>query len=198
MGSSVELELRRQGFFPAGGGRFHARIEPAKKLARLDLLERGSIRSKQARILVSKLPEHVGRRELAVVRDELKWREDECAIEAVQYPVGPGNAVVLAIETEHVTEVFTGFGERGRPAEEVAKSTVEAAKAWLEAGVPVDEHLADQLLIPMALAGGGSFRTTKPSLHTTTNAEVIQRFVTIPIRTERESELVWRVEVGRD
>jgi RNA 3'-terminal phosphate cyclase (ATP) len=198
MGPSVELKLRRPGFYPAGGGRFHARIEPAKKLSRLDLLERGSIRSRQARVLVSKLPEHVGQRELAVVRDELKWREDECAIEAVQYPVGPGNAVVLAVETEHVTEVFTGFGERGRPAEEVAKSAVEATKVWLEAGVPVDEHLADQLLIPMVLAGGGSFRTTKLSMHTTTNAEVIQRFVSIPIRTERECELVWRVKVGRD
>src|SRR5512138_967104 len=196
MGPSVELELRRHGFFPAGGGRFHARIEPAKKLSRLHLVERGSIRSRQARILVSKLPEHVGQRELTVVRDELKWREDECAIEAVQYPVGPGNAVVLAIETEHVTGVFTSFGERGRPAEEVAKSAVEAAKAWIEAGVPVDEHLADQLLIPLVLAGGGSFRTTQPSLHTTTNAEVIQRFVAIPIRTERESELVWRVTIG--
>ena len=198
MGPSVELELRRPGFFPAGGGRFHARIEPAKKLSRLDLLERGSIRSRQARILVSKLPEHVGQRELAVVRDELKWREDECAIETVQYPVGPGNAVVLAIEAEHVTEVFTGFGERGRPAEEVAKSAVEAAKIWLEAGVPVDEHLADQLLIPMVLAGGGSFRTTKPSLHTTTNAEVIQRFLPVPIGVEQESELAWRVRVGAD
>jgi RNA 3'-terminal phosphate cyclase (ATP) len=198
MGPSVELELRCHGFFPAGGGRFHARIEPAKRLSRLDLLERGPVRTRQARVLVSKLPEHVGQRELAVVRDELKWREDECAIEAVQSPVGPGNAVVLAIEAEHVTEIFTGFGERGRPAEEVAKSAVEATKVWLEAGVPVDEHLADQLLIPMVLAGAGSFRTTKPSLHTTTNAEVIQRFVSIPIRTERESELVWRVEVGRD
>jgi RNA 3'-terminal phosphate cyclase (ATP) len=197
MGPSVELELRRHGFFPAGGGRFHARIEPAKKLSRLDLLERGSVRSRQARILVSKLPEHVAERELTVVRDELKWRADECVIETVQYPVGPGNAVVLAIEAEHVTEVFTGFGERGRPGEEVAKSAVEATRIWLEAGVPVDEHLADQLLMPMALAGGGSFRTTKPSLHTNTNAEVIQRFVTIPIRTEQESELVWRVEVGK-
>ena len=106
--------------------------------------------------------------------------------------------MVLAIEAEHVTEVFTGFGERGHPAEEVAKSAVEATKVWLEAGVPVDEHLADQLLIPIVLAGGGSFRTTKLSMHTTTNAEVIQRFVSIPIRTERESELVWRVRVGRD
>jgi RNA 3'-terminal phosphate cyclase (ATP) len=198
MGPSVELELRRHGFYPAGGGRFHARIEPAQKLSRLDLLERGPIRSRQARVLISKLPEHVAERELMVVRDDLKWRADECGVEVVPYPVGPGNAVVLAIETEHVTEVFTGFGERGRPAEEVATSAVHAAKIWLEAGVPVDEHLADQLLIPMALAGGGSFRTTKPSFHTTTNAEVIQSFVTIPIRMERESELVWRVEVGRD
>ena len=95
-----------------------------------------------------------------------------------------------------MTEVFTGFGERGRPAEEVAKSAAEAAKVWLEADVPVDEHLADQLLIPMALAGGGSFRTTKPSLHTTTNAEVIQRFLPVPIRIDQESELVWCVKVG--
>ena len=198
MGPAVELELRRHGFFPAGGGRFHARIDPAQKLSRLDLLDRGSIRGRQARVLVSKLPDRVGQRELSVIRDELTWRADECVVEAVQYPVGPGNALVLAIEAEHVTEVFTGFGERGRPAEEVARTAIEAAKVWLEAGVPVDEHLADQLLIPMALAGGGSFRTTKPSLHTTTNAEVIQRFVSIPIRTEQESELVWRVEVGRD
>lgn len=196
MGPAVELELRRHGFFPAGGGRFHARIEPSKKLSRLDLLERGSMRGRQARMLVSKLPEHVGQRELAVVRDELKWREDECAIEAVRYPVGPGNAVVLAIETEHVTEVFTGFGERGRPAEEVAGSAVEAAKAWLEADVPVDEHLADQLLIPLALAGGGSFRTTKPSLHTITNAAVIQRFLPVSIKAEPESEMAWGVIVG--
>jgi RNA 3'-terminal phosphate cyclase (ATP) len=196
MGPSVELELRRHGFYPAGGGRFHARIESVKKLSRLDLLERGPVRSRQARMLVSKLPEHVGQRELAVVRDELKWRAEECAVEAVQYPVGPGNAVVLVIQTEHVAEVFTGFGERGRPAEEVARSAVEAAKAWLQADVPVDEHLADQLLIPLALAGGGSFRTTKPSLHTTTNAEVIQRFLPVPIKVEQESELAWRVTVG--
>ncbi|HWQ93565.1 MAG TPA: RNA 3'-terminal phosphate cyclase, partial [Clostridia bacterium] len=86
MGPSVELELRRHGFFPAGGGRFHARIAPAKKLSRLDLLERGAIRSRQACVLLSKLPEHVAQRELAVVRDELNWRADECVVEAVQYP----------------------------------------------------------------------------------------------------------------
>ncbi|HWQ92692.1 MAG TPA: RNA 3'-terminal phosphate cyclase, partial [Clostridia bacterium] len=95
-----------------------------------------------------------------------------------------------------VTGIFTGFGERGRPAEQVAQSAVDPAKAWLEAGVAVDEHLADQLLIPLVLAGGGSFRTTKPSLHTITNAEIIQRFLPVPIRIEQESALVWRINVG--
>ena len=196
MGPTVGLELKRPGFFPAGGGQFHARVQPATKLSSIDLLERGSIRSRRARIWTSKLPEHVAERELAVVREELKWRADECSVENVPHPLGPGNAVVLEIEAEHVTAVFTGFGERGRPAEEVAKSAVETAKAWLEANVPVDEHLADQLLLPMALAGGGSFRTTKPSLHTTTNAEIIRRFLPVPIHIEPESELVWRVTVG--
>ncbi len=60
----------------------------------------------------------------------------------------------------------------------------------------MDEHLADQLLIPMVLAGGGSFRTTRPSLHTTTNAEVIQLFLPVPICIEHESEMVWRVQVA--
>ncbi len=81
-------------------------------------------------------------------------------VETVPHPKGPGNAIVLEIQTEQVTAVFTGFGERGRPAEAVAREAVDAAKAWLQADVPVDEYLADQLLLPLALVGSGSFRTT--------------------------------------
>src|SRR6266496_1045455 len=55
MGPTIELELRRPGFFPAGGGKFLARIEPAKKLSRLVLLDRGAIRGQRARVWLSKL-----------------------------------------------------------------------------------------------------------------------------------------------
>jgi RNA 3'-terminal phosphate cyclase (ATP) len=196
MGPNVELELRSPGFYPAGGGRFHARIAPVKGLSRLESNERGAIRSRRARAWLSKLSAEIAERELAAVREQLGWRAEECETQTVAYPKGPGNALVLEIEAEHVTGVFTGFGERGRPAEEVAEEAITAAKAWLEAGVPVDEYLADQLLLPLALTGGGSFRTTKPSLHSTTNADVIQRFIAIPIRFGQESELAWRVTVG--
>ncbi len=196
MGPRVELELRRPGFFPAGGGRFQVRIEPVKQLARLDLAGRGPVRKRHARAWLSKLPPQVAERELAVVREELGWRAEECSVEDVAHPTGPGNALVLELEAEHVTGIFTGFGERGRPAEEVARGAIAAAQVWLEADVPVDEHLADQLLAPMALAGGGSFRTTQPSLHATTNAAIIQRFLPVAIRFGQESGAVWSVVVG--
>jgi RNA 3'-terminal phosphate cyclase (ATP) len=195
MGPTVTLELRAPGFYPAGGGRFHARIEPVKRLIPIRLLERGAIRSRRATVWLSKLSSDIAERELAIVRDELRWRPDECAVETVAYPKGPGNALVLQIETEHICAIFTGFGERGRPAEEVAREAIEAAKVWLAADVPIDEHLADQLLLPMALAGRGSFRTTKPSLHMTTNVSIIQRFLPIRFEVQQESEQIWRASV---
>jgi RNA 3'-terminal phosphate cyclase (ATP) len=198
MGPQVELDLKRPGFFPAGGGLFQARISPVTRLAPLMLMGRGPIRKRQAKVWLSKLPSHVAERELAVVRRELNWRDTECTVEHVVHPIGPGNALVLEIESEHATAVFTGFGERGRSAEEVGRQAVSAAQTWLDAGVPVDEHLADQVLLPAALAGGGTFRTTKPSLHATTNATVIQRFLMMKIRWEQENDLAWRVTIGRN
>jgi RNA 3'-terminal phosphate cyclase (ATP) len=196
MGPTVELELRAPGFYPAGGGRFHARIEPAKRLSPFVLNERGAIRSYRATVWLSKLSSDVAERELAAVREELRWGSEVCAVETATHPKGPGNALVLEIEAEHVTAIFTGFGERGRPAEEVAKEAIQATKVWLQAGVPVDEYLADQLLLPMALAGIGSFRTTKPSAHSTTNAAVIQRFLPVSILFKQESALVWKVAIS--
>ena len=72
--------------------------------------------------------------------------------------------------------MFTGFGEKGVPAEAVAERAAEGARVYLAASAPVDEHLADQLLLPMALGSGGSFiaRTVTPHLHS--NAVVIERF----------------------
>jgi RNA 3'-terminal phosphate cyclase (ATP) len=41
---------------------------------------------------------------------------------------------------------------------------------------PVDEHLADQLLLPMALGNGGLFITRTVTPHLRSNAVVIERF----------------------
>jgi RNA 3'-terminal phosphate cyclase (ATP) len=195
MGASVDVKLEMYGFYPAGGGRFTVRIEPRGTLQRLSLLERGETRL-HARALVASLPETIAKRELSIVRDRLGLDRALCRAETIDTSVGPGNVLMIVIESESVCDVITGFGVKGVTAEQVASDACDEAQAHLTAGVPVGIHLADQLLIPMALAGGGTFRTLTPTTHTITNAEVIRRFLNVPIVIEQEHDDIYRVTVG--
>ncbi|MFW6010705.1 MAG: RNA 3'-terminal phosphate cyclase, partial [Gemmatimonadota bacterium] len=113
----------------------------------------------------------------------------------VDEPRGPGNALVVEVAFEQVTGVFTGFGKKGRPAEDVALATCREVDAYLDHGAPVGRHLADQLLVPLAVAGGGRFRTTVPSSHTRTNAEVIRRFLGLSVELTELDGGTWEISV---
>ena len=78
----------------------------------------------------------------------------------------------------------TAFGRRGVRAEAVADTVANDIKAYLASPVAVGPHLADQLLLPLALAGGGSFTSTAPTPHTTTNAATIAKFLDIDIKID--------------
>src|SRR5262249_49077378 len=93
-------------------------------------------------------------------------------------------------------EVVTGFGIKGVTAEKVASDACDEAERYLRSGVPVGIHLADQLLVPLALGRGGSFRTLQPTAHTLTNAEVIRQFLGTSISLEQEPADVYRVTAG--
>lgn len=194
-GPRLGLELERYGFYPAGGGRVQVQLQPVPTLRPLELLERGPVLRWRARALVANLHENIAARELKVLAQRLKLSRAALSLEVVP-SVGPGNIVLVEAETPTVTEVFSAVGEKGLAAEQVATRVVEQVLAWQEADVPVGEYLADQLLLPLALAGKGCFRTVKPSLHTLTQVEVIRRFIDLPIRVEQESTHAWRIEVG--
>ena len=195
MGASVVVNLEAHGFYPAGGGRFTAAIESTSKLAPLSILERGETRV-SARAIVSGLPEHIARRELSVVRARLGIERTACRAETAAGSIGPGNVLMVTVESGAVTEVITSFGMKGVTAEKVAEGACVEAQAYLAAAVPVGVHLADQLLIPMALAGAGSFRTMTPSAHTISNARVIREFLDVSIDFEHERDDVYRVNVS--
>jgi RNA 3'-terminal phosphate cyclase (ATP) len=78
-----------------------------------------------------------------------------------------------------VAEIFTAFGKLGVSAEDVAKDAAEQARVYMHSTAAVDEHLADQLLLPLALAGGGSFSAVDLNMHAKTNMEVIRQFLTV-------------------
>ena len=196
MGPRIEAVLHRPGFYPAGGGRVTVTVGPQERLAPLELVDRGRVVRRRVRGMVSRLPRHIAQREVDTALRKLGWPGDCGSIEELDSP-GPGNAVIIEVHSEQVAEVFTGFGQRGVPAEKVASAAAREARGYLEADVPVGEHLADQLLLPMALAGGGSFRTTAPTEHTRTNAAVIRSFLEVDVRMQQESDTTWRIDVGR-
>lgn len=174
MGPRVEVELDRPGFYPAGGGRMRVSIEPATQLEPLDLREGGLVRSCTAIAAVAGLSASIARRELDELGQRLGWAGEQLRVQVLPAAVGPGNVLSAVIESEHVTEVFTGFGEKGVRAEQVAERVAANVHAYLEAGVPVGRHLADQLLLPLALAKGGAFRTLALTEHTRTQLALLR------------------------
>lgn len=197
MGVGVRAKLFRPGFFPAGGGSFSLEIAPPKgELKKIELANRGARRNMSAQAVVANLPLHIAQRELEVVRNELDLPESAVHVWEESRSPGPGNVVTIVAEFEHVTEVFAGFGERGVPAEAVAEGATQKAKEYLASNVAVGSFLADQLLVPMALAGGGRFTTLRPSRHTLTNIGVIHRFLEVRIATHERDDGTWLIIVG--
>jgi RNA 3'-terminal phosphate cyclase (ATP) len=175
----VKLELQRYGFYPAGGGRIVVEVTPTDVLRPIELEERGEITTKRATALVANLPYHIARRELDTVGKLLNWDAESLRCEDTKNSVSPGNLVMVELASSTVTEIFTAFGKLGVSAEDVAKDAAEQARAYMDSTAAVDEHLADQLLLPMALAGGGSFSAVSFNMHAKTNMEVIRQFLPV-------------------
>lgn len=195
MGAKVELQLNRFGFYPAGGGEIAMRIKGGSQLTPLHLESRGERINAYAESFFAGLPAHIAERELAVVKMRMAWSDDQLFMRGLDRNQGPGNALLITLEYEHVTEVFAGFGEKGVSAETVANGAVKAAHNYLSSEATVSSHLADQLLLPMALAGGGSYIATDWSPHAVTNAEVIQRFLPVDIQAEHTASGEVRVKL---
>ena len=191
----MPVALERCGFYPAGGGAWSATVTPVRSFSHLELLARGAVRKTRARALVARVPASVAVRELAALASALQWDRDSCRPVVIDDAQGPGNVLVASIESEHVTEVFTGFGDRGVRAEAVASGVAEQARRYLASEVPVFEHLADQLLLPMALGEGGVFRTVRLTDHSTTHLVLLGMFLGTQSKVVEEGAHVVRVEI---
>lgn len=182
MGVTLDIALQRCGFYPAGGGEIVARIEPNAHPKPLHLLQRGERKDGYAESLIAGVPGRVAVRELEVIGLGMSWDQERLRVRGLPDEQGPGNALLLTLEHEHVTEVFCAFGEKMLRSEVVARKVLDSVRDYLKAGAAVGEYLADQLMLPMALAGGGSFTVGKVSQHARTNAEVIERFLPVKVR----------------
>jgi RNA 3'-terminal phosphate cyclase (ATP) len=184
MGPTVSARLVRHGFYPRGGGRIEVDITPAL-LRPIECLERGCSIGRTATAVFAALPMEVAQREIATARAFLPdWPEQAFAMRELPVDQGPGTILLLEAAFEHVTEIVSGFGKLGVSAESLAKTAAQRMAGYLASGAFAGPYLADQLVLPFALAGGGAYTSVKPSQHALTAAEIVARFTGRRLRFE--------------
>jgi len=117
------------------------------------------------------------------------WNDSQLFVRGLSGDQGPGNALLVTLEQKNVTNVFSEFGEKLVRSETVARNLIAQVRRFMTSGATVEENLADQIMLPFALAGGGRFTTSKVTEHAKTNAEIISRFLPIDIRFEKNDSM---------
>ena len=208
IGANVNFEIGAIGLYPAGRGRVTLTtdpLSPGTQLVPLHLLQRSGSARVSAHAIVAGVPNHVAERELAWLRENYAAGKAKHALPIASLHstqadhTGPGNVLCAGVSFDNVCEQVTEFGTRGTSAEDVAKAARDGLARYLRSGAVVGEHLADQLLLPMLMAGGGEFLCAEPSPHLRTNANVIEAFAVAKISIEpaddsgQSTPPLWRV-----
>lgn len=198
MGYPIRACMPSAGFYQTGGGIVRCEATGGFEPKRLEWLERGPLDEVSARIVSSHLQadvaEREGRRLVELMHESVNLAERSVAVEELDSVDGRGNAVLLTLRHGHDLSVFSEIGRPRMSAETVAKVVAQEADVFARHDVPVCRHLADQLLVPMALAKGGRFLTTEPSAHTRACAEVVRLFTGKPV-TMQQKEKGWEITV---
>jgi RNA 3'-terminal phosphate cyclase (ATP) len=197
LGLPIALTMPLAGFYPRGGGRLEAWIEPASPRA-ITLIDRAPLTRIQGVATVAGLGIGIAERMRARAEDRLAAHGLLAEIALAETPsASPGAAIALTAEYGEIASTFVGLGERGKPAEVVADEAVDELLAFEASAGAVDPHTADQLLLPLALAQGRSVYTVSAvTEHLRTNAQTIQVFLDRPILIEGPDDGPARVVVG--
>lgn len=196
MGADVSVRLERHGFYPRGGGRIEVLVNPVP-LRAIECTDRGATLGRTGRAIFAALPFDVAEREIKTARRAFpNWPEDAFGVHELPAEQGPGNILLLEAAFEHVTEIVSGFGKLGVSAESLAKTATNRMAGYLACDAFAGPYLADQLLLPFALAGGGAFTAVRPTGHARTAADVIARFLDVRCRFAQLPSGVHAVSIG--
>ena len=195
-GFQASCRLIKHGFFPAGGGKIAFDIQPwqQKPGQVINICQPMQDPQVYARIYIAKLPAHIAQRQ------EKLFLQSDLNIQNIEHievtnSVGAGNCVMIRLCASR-TAVFTAFGMKGRPSEQVVSEVVSLAKDFLASGAAIDRFLADQLLIYMAITQAGCYTTNELSTHLQTNMEIIKKFLPVDFSIEQQGQ-IYKISCAR-
>jgi RNA 3'-terminal phosphate cyclase (ATP) len=182
MGVRAKVRLVRWGWYPIGCGEVQAKVEPVPggraALVGLDLRQRGNLLRARGISAVSNLPKHIRQRQARAAQHLLRSHGVNVRMDEIDArSKGTGTAVFVWADFEHVTAGFTSLGKRGKPAEQVAEEAGLDLLDYRDKGAAADRFLADQLILPAALASSATILATgQITQHLLTNAWVVEQF----------------------
>ncbi len=196
-GFRIRAVLERIGFYPRGGGRISVDIDPVATLSPLSLTARGALRRIRGISLVASLDLSIAERQQRQALGRLGRLCDDIDIELQRFAsYSPGTSLLLLAEFERSQCCYATLGARGKPAERVADEAVDALEAFLESGAAVDEHAADQLIVPLSLVSGTSeLHTSRITQHLLTNVDIVRLFLPVDIAVRGDIGSPGRVRI---
>jgi RNA 3'-terminal phosphate cyclase (ATP) len=192
MGVEAQVKLGAWGWYPQGGGEIELQVSGDCQLGGINLLERGDLQQVRGLAVVTELPANIAQRMTNRAENLLRKAHLKVAIQASsEKGVAPGAGIFLTAEYENSLAGFGGFGRLRLPAETVAEIACQQLLNFHQTGAAVDEHLADQLLLPAALASQPShYQVAEVTSHLTTNAGIIQQFRLAEITVDEAKKIV--------
>lgn len=189
LGFDLQLSLDNAGFYPQGGGRISAIIRPSRSIQPLELRQRGNLVKLSGISAVAGLDRSIADRQKRQAIGRLGKRYPGFLLKILELPArSKGTFLLILAEYDRGRACFCALGERGKPAERVADECVDAFDAFNDSPAAIDPFLADQMLIPLALAVSPSeIYTEKVTDHLLTNADIIHQF--LPARIEIQGAL---------
>ncbi len=189
LGYRVKIQLNQAGFYPRGGGRVHLDVRPVEKGLPFICPTRGKLVRVRGISGSANLESHVAKRQKHQAMKKLYAFCQDVKIQTIEMDSpGTGSFILLKAEFDNQAQAcYTALGARGKRAEKVADEAVNQLVAFLKTDGTVDQYLADQLLLPLAVIEGRSiFRTSQVTQHLLTNAHIIQQFLPIKISIDGE------------
>jgi RNA 3'-phosphate cyclase len=201
LGYSATANLSKVGFYPKGGGKIGVTVSSSRVVDGLIALKQVSTRELAGVSLSCNLPEHVAARQCHRLSERLEAHQltPQIEIDRLRSP-GRGSAVFITSKHSPAFFGFSALGARGKSSESVADEAADQLLNFIASGAALDRFLADQVLLPLAIAPSLSrFNTEAATEHLRTNAEVIEKFLDSKITiTKQDDGLTALVEITPD
>lgn len=192
MGYKGEIILRRHGLYPKGGGEVEAKISPSS-LVPIELVKRGKpmhvfgscIASKDlVKAKVAERMQKYGRQRLF---KEFQIVPEIKADYVDAHSTGGGCDFFVLYENSIIGA--SAIAELGKSAEKVAEEAITSLIENHNSAAPLDEHMSDQIIPYLGLAGG-EVKVAKITNHTLTNIWVCEQFLDVKFDVTEEERII--------